>query len=137
MNRNLIIISIIALILISGCNAAEQNELHEVFKEIDVSKVPSISVRTQMSKDYPEEKVLMDSEDIELIINYLRGLEGEKVGSLDSNGWQFWIQFEGYNILFIDNKIVVNNEEFTTIESVASSFKKIYEQIEVQAQKYP
>lgn len=132
---NVIILIFILIITFAVCfKNTQSNSLS--LKNIDINDITSISIKTQMVSNHPEEKILKDKDDIKKVIEFLKNFKGKKIqGNVNIKGWGYLIVFKGYNISLSGNRIKVNNISYKTESLKTDEFTKVYDSLKTKGHK--
>ncbi|QIB27662.1 hypothetical protein [Caloranaerobacter azorensis] len=105
--------------------------------QLEINTVDKLIIRTQMINNCPEEKKVIDKDEINKVLTLLRQTQLKKYKSIDDeNGWQFWIIMNGLSIRIIENKVFINEEVYKTNTDIVNDLLKIYRDLKAAPHKY-
>lgn len=131
----LIILSIILVVFSFSKHFAENKN---PLSNLKLKDVDSIVIRTQMTPERPEQKILKDKNEISKVIKFLKNNDYEKIGKYQGDkGWAFWITINDLDISFMGSRADINGEIFETNSETTNKFMNIYENLNSPSLKFP
>lgn len=105
---------------------------------LKLKDVDSIIIRTQMTEERPEQKILKDKNEISEVIEFLKNVDYEKIGECQGDkGWAFWIAINDFDISFLGTGADINGEIFEIDSDTTMKFMKVYENLNSPSLKFP
>lgn len=131
------IIVMFCVIICCSCHQKSDN----LFSQVDIEDIETITIRSQMTEEYPQQIVTDSEEEIQEIMNQLLMVDyNPLIDDTDENGWGFWIiikmgESEDINIMLLNDNVTVGESKFESSGDLIGKIKELFDNSKAEKTK--